>query len=87
MLVMGGVTKIVSSTSLGSAFFQSSIFRAIHQAPAFVIGVYIFLSLRQTYKQGIWLTGIKAVLFIVVVIQAITNMYDFILFWIAFYMV
>jgi len=86
MLVMGGATKIVGSTSVGSSFFQSSLFRLIHQAPALIIGIYIFLSLRQTFRQNIWLTGIKSVLFIVVVIQAITNIYDFILFWIAFYM-
>jgi hypothetical protein len=85
--VMGGVTKIVTSSSVGPSFVQSPFFRWIHQAPALIIGVYIFLSLRQTYKQGIWLTGLKSILFMAVVIQAITNIYDFILFGIAYCMV
>jgi Protein of unknown function (DUF3667) len=87
MIVMGGVTKLISFSSANAVFFQSGIFRAIHQAPVVIIGVYIFLSLRHTYNEGILLTGLKSILFIAVVIQAITNIYDFILFWIAYYMV
>jgi hypothetical protein len=33
------------------------------------------------------LTSLKSILFIFVVVLAITNIYDFILFWIAYYLV
>ena len=87
MIFMGGLTKLVTLEGAGAAFFQSPVFRLLHVAPAFILGFYIFLSLRRTYEERIWLTAIKSLLFILVVIQVITNIYDFVLFWGAYYLV
>lgn len=87
MLFIGSVTKIETWLSTDATLFQSATFRAMHLAPALIIGVYIFFALRQTYGQGMLLTALKSILFIFAVIHAITNIYDFILFWIAYYLI
>jgi Protein of unknown function (DUF3667) len=87
MLFSGSLAKIsalLSSNGHSVQFFSIPLLR---YSPPIIIGVYIFFALRQMYKQNIVLTIITCLLLIFVVIQAITNIYDFILFWIAYYLV
>ncbi len=85
MLFMGCLIK-VSSFFVPDGSFVQNIWWIVHYIPAVIICLYIFLATRRMYKQSVILTMISALLFIFVVIQAITNIYDFILFWAAFYL-
>jgi len=87
MLFAGSLAKmsaLLSSSGHSIQFFSLPLLR---YSPPVIIGLYIFFALRQMYKQSILLTIISSFLLIFVVIQAVTNIYDFILFWIAYYLV
>ena len=87
MLFSGSLAKISALLSPNGHPVQFFSIPLLRYSPPIIIGVYIFFALRQMYKQTIVLTIITCLLLIFVVIQAITNIYDFILFWMAYFMV
>ena len=87
MLFAGTLAKISALLSSNGHAVQFFSIPMLRYSPPVIIGVYIFFALRQMYRQSIVLTMISCLLLIFVVIQAITNIYDFILFGIAYYLV
>ncbi len=87
MLFAGGLAKTSALLSSGVHSVQFFSLPVLRYSPPAIIGAYVFFALRQTYKQSVVLTIIDCLLMIFVVIQAVTNIYDFILFGIAYYLV
>lgn len=86
MLVLGCLMSAAHFFSADESVIQN-IYGTVHYVPAIIICTYIFLSLRRVYRQSVLLSILKSLVFMFVVIQAITNIYDFILFWAAFTLV
>lgn len=87
MLLLGGLTATFSHLFQTGQSFQRVLFPILRYLPAPVIGVYIFFALKRVYEESLLVTFVKSALFIFFVIQAITNIYDFILFWVAYVLV